>query len=210
MLFRSNSHGGGMAEYTVVDAAMLHRLPDGVDLRLGALVEPMAVAWHAVGIGEAQPGETALIAGAGPIGVGVWFALREHGVDRVIVSEPNAERRSAIAGLGVRVIGANCGRGVDEHRCACELLELRPCERGYRSSRIGHSEHGPDRLWHAQRHIDGDAARRWCRGSARGISPDALCSIAKGILDEQRRSALRVERSGQIRDRKSTRLIQSH
>jgi (R,R)-butanediol dehydrogenase/meso-butanediol dehydrogenase/diacetyl reductase len=42
------SHGGGMAEFTTVAADKLHKLPDAVDLRMGALVEPMAVAWHAV------------------------------------------------------------------------------------------------------------------------------------------------------------------
>ena len=50
------SHGGGMAEYTVVPASMLHVLPESVDLRLGALVEPMAVAWRAVRAGGVRPG----------------------------------------------------------------------------------------------------------------------------------------------------------
>ena len=99
-----SSHGGGMAEFTVVDQSMLHQLPDGVDLRLGALVEPMAVAWHAAEVGEVHAGESALVAGAGPIGIGVWFALREHGVERVLVSEPNAKRRDAIAALGASVV----------------------------------------------------------------------------------------------------------
>ena len=94
------SHGGGMAEFTTIAADMLHKLPEAVDLRLGALVEPMAVAWHAVSQSGVQPGQTALIAGAGPIGIGLWFALRARGVDRVLVSEPSSSRRETIQGLG--------------------------------------------------------------------------------------------------------------
>lgn len=98
------SHGGGMAEFTTVPAAMIHKLPDNVDLRMGALVEPMAVAWNAVGRSGVEAGAAALIAGAGPIGIGVWFALRARGVENILVSEPNPDRRAAIAALGAAVI----------------------------------------------------------------------------------------------------------
>ncbi len=98
------SHGGGMAEYTTVDASKLHVLPENVDLRLGALVEPMAVAWHAVDRSGIQPGQRALIAGAGPIGIGVWFALRARGIETVIVSEPSEVRRNAIQGVGAELL----------------------------------------------------------------------------------------------------------
>jgi len=99
-----SSHGGGMAAFTTVDASMVHRLPESVDLRLGALVEPMAVAWHAVERSGVQAGQTALVAGAGPIGIGVWFALRAHGVTDVLVSEPSAPRRATIEALGARTV----------------------------------------------------------------------------------------------------------
>ncbi|CAH0140874.1 2,3-butanediol dehydrogenase [Microbacterium foliorum] len=99
-----SSHGGGMAEFTTVDAAKLHVLPENVDLRMGALVEPMSVAWHAVSRSGVDAGGTALIAGAGPIGIGVWFALKARGIDKVLVSEPSAERRSIIAALGATVV----------------------------------------------------------------------------------------------------------
>ena len=46
---------GGMAEYTVVPTNMLHKLPDNVSLELGALVEPMSVAYHAATLGDAEP-----------------------------------------------------------------------------------------------------------------------------------------------------------
>ncbi len=95
---------GGMAEYTVVPTNMLHRLPDNVSLELGALVEPMSVAYHAATLGEPHPGDTAMVFGAGPIGIGLWFALRGKGVDDVFVVEPSATRRAATEALGARTL----------------------------------------------------------------------------------------------------------
>ena len=96
--------GGGMAEFTTIGAGHLHLLPDAVDLRMGALVEPMAVAWHAVRVSGVTAGGSALIAGAGPIGLGLVLALRAKGVERIVVSEPNPTRRAAAERLGVTVV----------------------------------------------------------------------------------------------------------
>ena len=95
---------GGMAEYTVVPTSMLHRLPDNVSLELGALVEPMSVAYHAATLGDVRPGDTAMVFGAGPIGIGLWFALRGKGLDDVLVVEPSQTRRRAIETLGARTL----------------------------------------------------------------------------------------------------------
>jgi (R,R)-butanediol dehydrogenase/meso-butanediol dehydrogenase/diacetyl reductase len=95
---------GGMAEYTVVPTDMLHRLPDNVSLELGALVEPMSVAYHAATLGDPRADGTAMVFGAGPIGIGLWFALRGKGVDDVFVVEPSATRRAAIEALGASTL----------------------------------------------------------------------------------------------------------
>ncbi|GAB3235580.1 2,3-butanediol dehydrogenase [Mycolicibacterium hippocampi] len=95
---------GGMAEYTVVPTSMLHKLPDNVSLELGALVEPMSVAYHAATLGEVHPGDTAMVFGAGPIGIGLWFALRGKGLENVFVVEPSATRRAAIEALGATTL----------------------------------------------------------------------------------------------------------
>ncbi|MFV0435608.1 MAG: alcohol dehydrogenase catalytic domain-containing protein [Leucobacter sp.] len=100
----ANAPGGGFSEYIVISADKFHRLPDGVDLRMGALVEPMAVGWHAVARSGVQEGSTALLVGAGPVGIGAWYGFRARGVEKVLVSEPNADRRAAIAALGATVI----------------------------------------------------------------------------------------------------------
>ncbi|MBY8861354.1 alcohol dehydrogenase catalytic domain-containing protein [Nocardia sp. CA2R105] len=100
----ASAPGGGLSEYTTVNASALHLLPENVDLRMGALVEPMTVGWHAVARTGVEAGGTALIAGAGPIGIGAWFAFKARGVDKVLVSEPSADRRKIIAALGATVV----------------------------------------------------------------------------------------------------------
>lgn len=95
---------GGMAEYTVVPVDMLHKLPDNVSLELGALVEPMSVAYHAATLGDVGAGDTAVIFGAGPIGIGMWFALRGKGLESVYVAEPSPTRRAAIEALGAQTL----------------------------------------------------------------------------------------------------------
>jgi len=95
---------GGMAEYTVVPENMIHRLPDSVSLEDGALVEPMSVAYHAATLGEVNDQSSALIFGAGPIGIGLWFALRGLGLTEIDVVEPSPTRRAAIESLGARTL----------------------------------------------------------------------------------------------------------
>jgi (R,R)-butanediol dehydrogenase/meso-butanediol dehydrogenase/diacetyl reductase len=93
-------HDGGLAEFAVVQRKHVHRLPPGISLRDGALVEPMAVAYHAVRRGAMSPGQTAAIFGAGPIGIGVYLNLVADGVERIIVVEPSPVRGQAIRTLG--------------------------------------------------------------------------------------------------------------
>jgi (R,R)-butanediol dehydrogenase / meso-butanediol dehydrogenase / diacetyl reductase len=107
------AHGGGLCEATVVPERTVHPLPESVSLELGALVEPMAVAMHAVRRHHLEGG-TAVVFGAGPIGIGVWHALRAHGVDDVLVAEPAVARRAAIAALGARVLDVDSRDPVEQ------------------------------------------------------------------------------------------------
>jgi len=95
---------GGMAEYTVVPRNQVHKLPDTVGLELGALVEPMSVAYHAAVLGDVNDQSSALIYGAGPIGIGLWFALRGMGLTEIDVVEPSETRRKSIEALGARTL----------------------------------------------------------------------------------------------------------
>jgi (R,R)-butanediol dehydrogenase/meso-butanediol dehydrogenase/diacetyl reductase len=79
---------------------MAYKLPESVGPVLGALVEPMSVAYRAVLRGHPQPGGTAVVFGGGPIGIGSFLALRALGIDDVTVVEPASERRAAVERLG--------------------------------------------------------------------------------------------------------------
>jgi (R,R)-butanediol dehydrogenase/meso-butanediol dehydrogenase/diacetyl reductase len=92
--------GGGISEQTVVAADMARVAPEGVTPKQAAMVEPLSVAYHGVRQGRPQPGTTAVVFGGGPIGIGCFLALRAQGVDDVIVSEPAAVRRDALASVG--------------------------------------------------------------------------------------------------------------
>jgi threonine dehydrogenase-like Zn-dependent dehydrogenase len=60
---------GALAEKVLVPASSLYRLPDAIDDRLGALVEPGGNAWRAASAAAADPGQRILICGPGTIGL---------------------------------------------------------------------------------------------------------------------------------------------
>lgn len=93
--------GGGFSDSIAADASMCYALPDSVPLELAALIEPLAVAWHAVRMSGRDDfsGESALIIGGGPVGIAVLFVLRAKGVKQVFVSEPAARRAEQNAEL---------------------------------------------------------------------------------------------------------------
>jgi (R,R)-butanediol dehydrogenase/meso-butanediol dehydrogenase/diacetyl reductase len=69
----------------------------------GALIEPMAIAFATVNRARAEAGQTAVVHGLGPIGIGVFLTLKRRGV-RVIASDPSPARRAVLAGLGADVV----------------------------------------------------------------------------------------------------------
>lgn len=91
---------GGFAAYSVVPAHMAHKMPEGLSMEQGALVEPAAVALHAVRVSTIKAGDTAAVFGAGPIGLLVVEALRAAGAAKVYVVEPSEERRAKAMELG--------------------------------------------------------------------------------------------------------------
>ncbi|HZP31606.1 MAG TPA: 2,3-butanediol dehydrogenase [Acidimicrobiia bacterium] len=94
--------GGGLSEYCVVPAHRVHVLPQNLSLVQGALVEPMSVAFNGVLRARAAPGTTAVVFGAGPIGIGAFLGLQVVGVrpDDIVVVEPSPTRRASIERLG--------------------------------------------------------------------------------------------------------------
>jgi (R,R)-butanediol dehydrogenase/meso-butanediol dehydrogenase/diacetyl reductase len=91
---------GAYAEYVAIAAHEVVRLPAGVDDAHGALVEPLAVALHALGASGLRPGERCLVIGAGPIGLAIALWARHFGAAEVIVSERAPGRRALAERLG--------------------------------------------------------------------------------------------------------------
>ena len=86
--------GGGFSEVVAIDSKMCYPLPDSVDLSLAALIEPLAVAWHAVEISGVSDWATksVLILGGGPVGIAHIYVLRALGCRQLYVSEPTSTR----------------------------------------------------------------------------------------------------------------------
>lgn len=121
-----NGWGGGFSETVVVPADHAYVLPAGFSAQSAALIEPLTVAWHAVKLAPIPSDGTALIVGAGPIGLCVLLALRARGVTKIIVSEPSDARKELAREFGAEIVvdprhddvvsvalDATSGRGVD-------------------------------------------------------------------------------------------------
>ncbi|KAF2159669.1 hypothetical protein M409DRAFT_29835 [Zasmidium cellare ATCC 36951] len=94
--------GGGMSEAVVVPQEAVFPLPQNVELDVGALVEPLAVAWHAV---DASPiadlkEPKCLVLGGGPIGLAVVQVLLGRGAHTVICAEVARKRQEFAEAFG--------------------------------------------------------------------------------------------------------------
>jgi len=91
---------GALQGFWTVPAHTLHRLPETLDNRHGALVEPIAVACHDVRMGEVKEGDYTVVIGGGPIGVLIALVAQARGA-RVILSEVNPFRIRLARELGI-------------------------------------------------------------------------------------------------------------
>jgi len=85
---------GGFQEYVAVPVRCCHRLPESVDDAAGALMEPLAVAAHALQRAGGVSGLRILITGAGAVGQCVLTFARAMGASRIGVSDPDPFARS--------------------------------------------------------------------------------------------------------------------
>ncbi|MBA7617369.1 Sorbitol dehydrogenase [subsurface metagenome] len=91
---------GCMAEYVVIPSYAVYKLPESVSDELGALVEPLAVAIHAVRQGNVCPGDTVAIVGSGTIGLCVLLAARAAGASEVYVVDKIKRRGELASAMG--------------------------------------------------------------------------------------------------------------
>jgi threonine dehydrogenase-like Zn-dependent dehydrogenase len=96
----SNVYNGGYAELMRLTAGICLKVPNGLDHRRAALTEPMAVGRHAVARAAMTPKESALVLGAGPVGLAVVAELRRIGVASIVVSDYSPRRRAVATAMG--------------------------------------------------------------------------------------------------------------
>ncbi|WP_193105480.1 zinc-binding dehydrogenase [Brachybacterium sp. FME24] len=101
------------ADYVVVPARNVLLLDPMMPLELGALVEPLAVAVHAVRLGRPAPESKVLIIGGGPIGQSIVIALKMAGVENIALSEMNPQRRELVTALGAKALDPSAGTTAD-------------------------------------------------------------------------------------------------
>ena len=91
---------GVFQEYVAHEAGLCFKLPENVSTLEGALIEPLAVGFHAANLGDAHIGQTAVVFGAGCIGLVSMMALKAKGVSRVYVVDIMAKRLEKALELG--------------------------------------------------------------------------------------------------------------
>ncbi len=98
---------GAQAEYIACPEYSVKPVPSSVSAIEAALIEPLAVAVHAVRLAEVAAEETLAVLGAGAIGLSVLQVARAWGVRRVWLAEPRPERRALARKFGAEVVCAS-------------------------------------------------------------------------------------------------------
>ncbi len=84
---------GAMADYMKFPVGALnHKVPSDMNVTHAAFIEPLACSVHAVERGEIAFGDTVVIAGCGPLGLGMVAAAKLRGPARIIAVDPNEKR----------------------------------------------------------------------------------------------------------------------
>jgi len=97
---------GTFCDYLVIRADSLHPMPEGMSFEQGALVEPAAVAVHAVNRAGVRGGDTAIVLGCGPIGLLTLQAFKAAGGSHVVCVDKLRPRMDKALELGADVAAA--------------------------------------------------------------------------------------------------------
>lgn len=98
--FAGHSLDGALRARIAWPERLAHRIPDSLPADEAALLEPLAVALHALDLGHAGPGTRAAVVGCGPIGLLIVQALLASGAATVGAADPLPHRLGAALALG--------------------------------------------------------------------------------------------------------------
>ena len=117
---------GAFAEYVVVPQRITYHLPEELEFQEAAMLEAVSVALHAVRVSEMKGGETALVIGAGMIGLLTLQAAKAAGASQVLIADIDRSRLERAEKLGAdatlllsgtelveEILRRTGGRGVD-------------------------------------------------------------------------------------------------
>jgi threonine dehydrogenase-like Zn-dependent dehydrogenase len=96
----NNDYPAGFAEHFLLSAPLVLPVPNGLEPRIAALTEPLAVGIHAVAAGAVTPRHAAAVAGCGPVGLAVIAGLRLEGVEVIVASDYSPARRALALQMG--------------------------------------------------------------------------------------------------------------
>lgn len=117
---------GVFQEYVAHEADLCFKLPENVSTLEGALIEPLAVGYHSAIQGNAQAGQTAVVMGAGCIGLVTMMALKAMGLTNVYVVDIMEKRLEKALELGAtKVINA---KTQDVVKAIMELTNNQGCD----------------------------------------------------------------------------------
>jgi (R,R)-butanediol dehydrogenase/meso-butanediol dehydrogenase/diacetyl reductase len=91
---------GAYAQYLVCPAERLLKMYPGMTWERAATVEPLSVAAYSIEKAGLRQGVTALITGAGPLGLMTILGLKAEGVEKILVTEVSEIRRKKAAEMG--------------------------------------------------------------------------------------------------------------
>ncbi|WP_143530146.1 NAD(P)-dependent alcohol dehydrogenase [Massiliimalia massiliensis] len=119
---------GVFQEYVAHEADLCFKLPDNVSTMEGALIEPLAVGFHAAQQGGAHAGQTAVVTGSGCIGLVTMMALKAMGVSKVYVVDIMQKRLDKALELGAT--GVINAKEEDPVEAIMRLTDGKGCDLG--------------------------------------------------------------------------------
>jgi len=101
--FTYRNGDGSMANYITVSKQNVFKLPDYLSYDSGALIEPLAVATHAVRRADIKLGEKVLIIGGGAVGILIAALCRRNGASEVVIADHSPKKLNIALELGATV-----------------------------------------------------------------------------------------------------------
>jgi threonine dehydrogenase-like Zn-dependent dehydrogenase len=101
---KTTQRGGSWADWIVAPEKLVHRLPEGTPLTLGAMTEPLSAALRILDRAELASGMNVCVIGAGPIGLFAALLAKQSGAAQVFISDLRPARRKLAQHMGLSLV----------------------------------------------------------------------------------------------------------